>query len=285
MVELVYTSICQNNGLIIFDALSDSEMQTGRRLYEDMLDYTKAVDRTGYCSFYKIRDKRALIASLRMVLTECKSGVLLPVLHFECHGDPEKGLFLYASNEYIGWEELIQEIAAINHATRNNTGVVLAVCHGFEISKFVSFTAPCPFNYLVAAPDEVHAGYLRDVIPGFYQSVILSGDLQTGLTKLAARLQLFHCGEWFYRTLASFMVNNFNAAGRAQVVEQIVSNEVSRAGFSNREMIRLARVKAKTYVRAPQNFYKRFSAIFFHGKIPISYHEFNRFVEDQRRRR
>lgn len=188
-----------------------------------------------------------------------------------------------ASNEYVGWDELVDEIAAINQATRNNTGVVLAVCHGFEISKFVSITAPCPFNYLVAAPDEVQAGYLRDIVPAFYKSVIQSGDLQDGLALIADHLKLFHCGEWFYRTLATFLVNSFNAAGRAEVVERIISNQIAKAGYSNREVIRSARARAKAYVKSPQSFYRNASSIFFHGKLPIPYPDFREFVESQRR--
>ena len=134
---------------------------------------------------------------------------------------------------------------------------MLAVCHGLEISKLVSITAPCPFNYLIAAPDEVQAGYLRDVIPAFYKSVVQSGDLQAGLALLAAPLKLFHCGEWFYRTLATFMVTSFNAAGRAEVVEQIVTDQVEKAGYRNREMIRAARARAKAYVKSPHGFYNR----------------------------
>lgn len=48
MKELVYTSICQNNGLIIFDSLGEGEMQTGRRLYEDLHDHSIAIGRAGY---------------------------------------------------------------------------------------------------------------------------------------------------------------------------------------------------------------------------------------------
>lgn len=245
MKELTYTAISHNNGLIIFDALAETELQTARRLHEDLTDYCQVIGRQGYCSYHKIKSKQMLIAAMRVVLTECKAGVLFPVLHFECHGDSEKGLYLQGSNEYVGWEELVRHISEINQATRNNTGVVLAACHGFEISRFVTFKAPCPFSYLIATPNEVQAGHLRDVIPGFYKCVVQSGDLETGLTFLDSRLKLFHCGEWFYQTLASFMVNNFNAVGRAEIVEEIVSNQVAKAGYRNRELVRAARAKAK----------------------------------------
>ena len=46
-----------------------------------------------------------LIAALKLVLTECKSGVLYLVLHFECHSELDKGLYIHASNEYVGWDE------------------------------------------------------------------------------------------------------------------------------------------------------------------------------------
>lgn len=284
MQELTYTSLSRNNGLIIFDALAEAEMQTGRRLHEDLLDYCQEIGRQGYCTYYKIKSKQMLIAALKMVLTECKAGVLYPVLHFECHGDQDKGLYVHASKEYITWEELIRHIAEINQATKNNTGVVLAACYGFEISKFVTFAAPCPFNYVVASQDEIQAGQLRDVILGFYKATVQSGDLQGGLVLLDNRLKLFHCGEWFYTTLATFMVTSFNATGRREIVEQIVSSQVAKAGYRNRELVKAARAKAKKFVKSPQGFYKHASLTFFHDKTPISYEDFHAFVEVKRPR-
>lgn len=284
MHELTYTSISRNNGLIIFDALSESEMHTGRRLEEDLLDYCGEIGRRGYCTYYKIKSKQMLIASLKMVLAECKAGVLYPVLHFECHGDPKGGLYVHASNEYVAWEELIRHIAEINQATRNNTGVVLAACYGFEISKFVNFSSPCPFNYVIAPQDELQAGQLQDVILGFYKVTVQTGDLQGGLVLLDSRFKLFHCGEWFYRTLATFMVTNFNAKGRSEIVEQIVSSQVAKAGYNNRELVKALRAKAKRFVKSPHGFYKNASLMFFHGKIPIPYEFFNAFVEEKRPR-
>jgi len=284
MQELTYTSIIQNNGLIIFDALAESEMQTGRRLDEDLLDYCQEIGRQGYCTYYKIKSKQMLIAALKVVLTECKAGVLYPVLHFECHGDPNEGLYIHASKEYVAWEELIQHIAEINQATRNNTGVVLAACYGFEISKFVTFVSPCPFSYVIAPQNELQAGQLQDVILDFYKVIMKSGDLQRGLVLLNSQLKLFHCGEWFYNTLASFMITNFNAKCRSELVEQIVSNQVAKAGYRNRDLVKATRAKAKKFVKSLQGFYKHASLTFFHSKVPIPYESFHAFVEEKRPR-
>ncbi|MGF6208810.1 hypothetical protein [Pseudomonas frederiksbergensis] len=284
MHELTYTSICRNNGLIIFDALGEADLQTGRRLHEDLLDYSHEIGRRGYCTYYSIKSKQMLIAALKSALTECKSGVLYPVLHFECHGDPDKGLYVQASNEYVGWDELVRHVAEINQATNNNVGIVLAACYGFEISKFVNFTAPCPFNFVIAAQDVIRAGQLQDVIMGFYKATVKSGDLQDGLVALDDQLMLFHSGEWFYRTLATFMVTSFNAAGRSEIVEQIVSNQVAKAGYRSRDLVRAERAKAKRFVKSTQNFYKHASRTFLHNKIPISYEDFHAFVEGKRPR-
>ena len=284
MHELTYTAISKNNGVIIFDALAESEMQTGRRLEEDLLDYSQEIDRQGYCTHYKIKSKQMLIATLKMVLIECKAGVLYPVLHFECHGDPNEGLYLHASREYVSWEELIRYIAEINQATRNNTGVVLAACYGFEISRFVTFASPCPFHYVIAPQNELQTGQLNDVILGFYKVVMQTGDLQRGLDLLDSRFKLFHCGEWFYSALSTFMVKNFNAKGRSEIVEQMVSSQVAKADYKNRELVRASRAKAKRFVKSPQGFYKHASMTFFHGKTPIPYEDFHAFVEDKRPR-
>lgn len=284
MQGLTYTSVSRNNGLIIFDALAESEMQTGRRLQEDLLDYCQEIDRQGYCTYYKIKSKQMLIAVLKMVLTECKAGILYPVLHFECHGDRNEGLYIHASREYVAWEELIRHIAEINQATRNNTGVVLAACYGLEISQFVTFASPCPFSYVIAPQNEIQAGQLQDVILGFYKVVVQTGDLEGGLALLDDQLKLFHCGEWFFSTSSTFMVRNFNSKGRSEIVEQIVSSQIAKAGYRNRELVKASRAKAKKFVKSLQGFYKNASLTFFHGKMPIPYEYFQTFVEKNRPR-
>ncbi|EJM83123.1 hypothetical protein PMI32_02380 [Pseudomonas sp. GM60] len=284
MHELTYTSVCRNNGVIIFDALAKTELQTGRRLHEDLLDFSNQIERRGYCTYYPVKSKQMMVAALKTVLNECRSGVLYPVLHFECHGDPSKGIYIHASDEYIGWDELVRYINEINVATRNNVGVVLAACFGFEISKFVNFASPCPFNFVIAAQDEILAGQLQEVLIGLYKATMSSGDLEAGLRSLDDRLNFFHCGKWFYQNLASYMINNFNAVGRSDLVEAIVSSRVAKAGYQSRELVRFERARAKKYLKTPQNFYRQASRRFFHDKVPISYEDFNAFVGAKKRK-
>lgn len=284
MTVLTFTSICRNNQLIILDALPSGEMRTGWRLREDILDFCNQINRPGYCDYHRIESRQMLYAVLRAVHTECRAGVLFPVLHFECHGDPDKGLYIGPSKEYVAWPELIRLIADINAATRNNTGVVLASCYGFEISKHVSFTAPSPFNFVVAAHEEITVGQLQDVMLAFYKEPIATGDLSTGLAALDARMKPFISAEWFYRTFATFMVMHFNAAGRAEIAEGIVSSQVAKAGYVNRALVQAARARAKKFVKTPQTYYRYATRLFLHNKVPVSYEEFHSFVESKRPR-
>jgi hypothetical protein len=253
-------------------------------LHEDIFDFCNQINRPGYCVYHRIQSKQMLYALLRAVHTECRAGVLLPVLHFECHGDPDKGLYIADSKEYVAWAELIRLIADINAATQNNTGVVLASCYGFEISKHVSFTAPCPFNFVVAAHEEITAGQLQDVMLAFYKEPVETGDLRHGLAALDSRMKAFISAEWFYRTFATFMVQHFNAVGRAEIVEGIVSSQVAKVGYVNREVVRAARGKAKAFVKSPHTYYRYATRVFLHNKVPVRYEEFHAFVESQRPR-
>lgn len=282
MEKLVYTSICKNNGLVIFDFLSENDLQNGVRLYEDIGDYCQEIGREGYSTYYKVKSKQSLIANLRVVLSECMAGVLYPILHFESHGDPKRGLYVSTSNEYVGWDEIIQYVSEINQATKNNTIMVLAACYGFEISKYVKINCPCPFNYVIAPANKIQAGHLRDVILPFYKATTQTGDLRKGLSRLGEGLVMFHCGKWFYGTLAKFMIEEFNAAGRQDIVERIVSNKVARHGYKNSGLIKEERAEAKKYVRSLEGFYNHFASDFFHGSPPISYGKFREFVELKR---
>ena len=281
-VELTYTAVCRNNQLFIFDALKTDESQTGRRLHEDVTDYANSISRYNYCTRYEIRSRIALVAHLKAIESECKAGVLLPALHFECHGDEEKGLWLPASNEYIPWPDLSALIAPLNAATRNNLAVVLATCHGFTLWRSVNIIAPCPFHFMIAPNQEISAGAIHDSLLPFYKEVVSTGDLSAALTHLDSRFQRFIAGEWFYSIIASYYTHNYSLKDKEDIMNQMIDNEVAKAGYSNRQLIRKTRVKIKKFLNDPRQFYQALEKLFFHGQTLVPYADLKRFIEYQK---
>lgn len=284
-VEVTYTAVCRNNQLFIFDALIDGESQTGRRLHEDVTDFANSIGRYNYCTRYLVKDRTMLVAVLKAMENECKAGVLLPALHFECHGDEEKGLLLAASNEYIPWPDLAALIAPLNAATRNNISVVLASCHGFTLWKSVDIKTPCPFHFMIAPNQEISAGAIHDSLLPFYKEVISTGELSTALTHLDSKFQRFIAGEWFYSTIASFYTYSYSLKDKEEIMNQIIDNEVARAGYSNRQLIRKIRVKTKKFLKDPREFYQALERFFFHGQMLVPYEDMKRFIDNQKGKR
>ena len=281
-VELSYTAVCRNNQLFIFDALSNVESQTGRILHEDVTDFANSLGRYNYCTRYVIKDRILLVALLKALEGECKSGVLLPALHFECHGDEEKGLWLAASNEYVSWSDLAALIAPLNAAARNNIIVVLASCHGYALFKSVSINSPCPFHFMIAPNEEVSVGVIYDSIFPFYKHVIESGDLSTATMHLDQKFKLFISGEWFYSTIAAFLAHGYSSKVKSEMIEQMVTNAVEKAGYQNRELVRENRAKAKRYLSNPQVFYNLIAKLFFHGQVQVPFEDMKLFIEYQK---
>jgi hypothetical protein len=129
---------------------------------------------------------------------------------------------------------------------------------------------------------EVSAGTLEDTLVTFYKVVIETGSLGRALENLDDGYKHFICAEWFYSTFASYLVHHFTAKDRLGLVEDIVSSEVAKAGYSNRELIRAARKKAQQLLRTPHTMFRHFCSRFLHGRLEISYEEFDSYVKSQK---
>lgn len=281
--SLSYISVCMNNGLIIFDALSAGDLQTGRRLYSNVIDHTVAIDRSGYCTRHEVTSAASLHAHLMSVLMECKSGVLKPILHFESHGHPEKGMYIAASDEFVSWAQLQEWISQINRATRNNTGVVVAACHGFGLSSGLQVSSPSPFNFLIAPSVEMSAGIFEDTMSRFYKVVAATGDLATGLASLAEDMRLIVAGEWFYSHLGRYLIHHHTQKDRQEILEQSVSNQMENEPLLNRAQRRLrvkqVRKHTKKRINDSSAIARNFAMVFFHGDPPIESQNFQAYVK------
>ncbi|MCX2889837.1 hypothetical protein OO258_16480 [Pseudomonas sp. DCB_BI] len=281
--EIKYTAICRNNQLLIFDGLSAAEKQTGRWLYEDVSDFANSIGRYNYCTRYLVKSKVMLVALLKEIENECRAGVLFPALHFECHGDPEKGLWLASSNEHISWHDLAQLVAPINSAARNNVSLILATCHGFVIREAVNLKAPCPFHFMIAPSQEVSAGVVYDSFVPFYKEMISTGELNAAILHLNERFERFIAGEWFYTAIARFYINSYSYKDKQEIINLIIDDEVAKAGYRNHELVRAARAKAKKVVSSPRQFYMELEKAFLHGRSMVSYEDIKKFIDHHKK--
>ncbi|ALU60444.1 hypothetical protein ACA40_11445 [Pseudomonas syringae pv. lapsa] len=281
-VEITYTAVCRNNQLFIFDGLSEDESQTGRRLHEDVTDFSNSMGRYNYCTRYVVKSRVMLVAHLKAIENECKAGVLLPALHFECHGDEKKGLWIASSNEYIPWQDLASLIAPVNAATRNNVSVILASCESFKLCESVDIKLPCPFHFMIAPNQEIEAGTTQDSLLPFYKEIVSTGELNKALTHLDSRFKRFIAGEWFYVRIADFYTNHYSAKDKQEIMNQMIDNEVRKAGYSNRQLIRSIRPQIKRSLSDPKEFYQTVERRFFHGQKYVPYADMRRFIDDQK---
>ncbi len=278
-VEITYTAVCRNNQLFIFDGLSEGESQTGRRLHEDVTDFANSIGRYNYCTRKIVKSRNVLVAILKAMEKECRSGVLLPALHFECHGDQEKGLWLAASKEYIPWQDLANLIAPVNVAARNNVSVMLASCHDYKVCESVDIKLPCPFSFMIAPSEEIEVGAIQDSLLPFYKEVVSTGELGNALTHLDSRFKRFIAGEWFYTRFSGFYTHYYSAKDKQAIMNQMIDNEVAKAGYSNRQLIRSVRPKVKKFLSDPREFYYSVERVFFHGQTNVPYDEMKNFID------
>lgn len=287
MNQLTYISYCKNNGLIIFDALPKTgDLQTGRRLYSNVFDHTFATGRSGYCTRHEVTSALILHAHLMSVLLECRAGILKPILHFESHGHPEKGLYIAASDEYVSWATLQEWIAPINHASRNHTAVVVAACHGFGLAAGLRVNSPSPFNFLIAPSIEMSAGIFVDTMSNFYRVVSSTGDLATGLAALPEDMRLLVAGEWFYSRLGTYLIHHNTQKSRQKMLERSVSDRMEKEQVENRAQRRL-RIKevrqfAKKRINDSKGIARNFAMIFFHGEPPVEPQNFQEYIDVNR---
>lgn len=278
MSKVLYESSFGNNSLVIFEALKDTF--TGRRLYDDLVHVANKFERLNYCTHYNVESRDDLIEKLKAVEVECKERGMKPVLHFECHGHPEKGLLIEQTGEYISWTDLMSRIALINAVTRNNTGVVLASCHGFELARFVDINKPSPFHFMVGPVTEVGAGCLADKMNAFYRELIESYDLNTALRCLDKDFRYFVCSWWFFAMYGVYMDGYFKGKGRETLLSSAIDLYVMEEGRPDSDTLKRFRKSTKGFISDPEYMFAKLSQQFMHNEEGLSY-ETHRALNDR----
>ncbi len=168
------------NDLIVIDCLSENELQTARKLYEDIDDFIGiggdfTVERK-IC-----KTKEALVSCLTAILQQCKDDNIKPLLHFEGHGNNK--IFDFPEGSPISWSEMYSYLREINEETRNNLIVHFATCKSESVYDNVDISKPCPAFAILVAVGNIEAKFIQDGYYALYKEFIKNSNYSTALEK------------------------------------------------------------------------------------------------------
>jgi hypothetical protein len=172
------------NLIVVIESLPEGEWKTGRLLREDV---KMAV--LPYGNNLQVKYKTASSADeLVFLLQELAGYVALtgraPMLHIECHGDPD-GLQL-ADGSRVEWDRLRPLLSTVNLASRMNLILVLACCHGGFFAAKCRYQEPAPFAYMIGPGRAISADALFAFSDAFHTEVLKCRDVTQALTVAGA---------------------------------------------------------------------------------------------------
>lgn len=114
----------------------------------------------------------------------CKDGHRFPLLHFEMHGDEEKGLKLRLGDD-IPWPKVVEDLTKINIRSENNLIVSMAVCYSTMNAFSISMVKkPAPYLFSVTTKKKVQSTITYQMFSIFYKKLIETKELYAALKKV-----------------------------------------------------------------------------------------------------
>ena len=261
-----------NNATIILDCLTSSDLQTARRLYEDVMHLD------GGINYQKIDSVDTLRKVLSRIKVDCSKG-MLPIIHIEAHGDSNKGIQVGDKKDVFSWKELVDSLREINILTKNNTVVILAACEGLYAILQIRIFQPTPFAFLIGSQDKISAGDLDKHMVKFYSTLVKTGSAAVAMKEIPDRMQLFHSEQFFLiaigRHFKQYMGKRF-----LKNTEKMISKT---RRFHNRHSLRELRAALKPELKPSQARFAEYARKFLHGKITVEFEDFMAFLRGELR--
>ncbi len=186
------------NGIAILDAIPDGELNTARRLREDLIDIASNIADGLQVHYVRIDTVGSLERGISSILEEVRNNGLQPWLHLEGHGSADETGFKVANGANCSWNQLKELITPLNVATGLNLILILATCFGGSFARAIRTVDRAPVLGLIGPTREVKIGQLENGFPAFYRTFFESSSLTKAIEVLSASAP----NNLYYRTTA-----------------------------------------------------------------------------------
>lgn len=210
--------------LLIIDSIPDGELQTARRLREDVETFSAEIARAFPVSYARVRTSIELFAAIESLRRDVETTGQFPVIHFECHGSP-LGLAL-ASGEHVSWRQLRPHLVLLNLAAHVNTLVVFACCYGAFFAGTFDPGDRAAFAAVFGPNAKLSAGVLEDAFRAYHRALLGTANATAAIE--ATRVTAPDWG-YFYATAEGVFrlaLAGYVRRARAQGLEPLLPKHV-----------------------------------------------------------
>lgn len=268
--------------IAVLQSLPRGELQTGKRLKEDVETLNVFHDRGLDVSFADVPGKQDFLSVLSTLQGEAVRGTY-PLLHIECHGSDDQTGIVLADGSFLGWKELKPFLTAINVATRCNLLIVMACCNGGHLAQILLPTERAPCWALIGPTTTVYTDEILSNLNSFYTTFLGSLDGDQSLESLTGgklregRFAFMPAGGFFRIAYAKYLANYCTSEELLKRGEEMHRELVSMGSKVLPSAKELADVLKSTETSSYEKYFREFFMIDLYPenleRFPIPYED------------
>ena len=273
---LPITTDASHRHIIIVDLLGPGDLKTASAIAQGAANEAARTGSMDYSRYVKIHNKPMFDALLEN-LAEQTSESNNPLIAFDAHGCPDRGLLIAPTNMYVPWLELQAALRRINEKTRNGTGVIISSCHGMTVCDGIQITQPAPFQFCIAPKDEIKACVVETQMQLFIETMLKTHSMDLAMQHLHPHYDFFHSHMYFYSHFIGYLRRHTLGSGRKKFSEELTTKILLTLPRDNRN-IKAARRVARTSIKSSRAHFVRLSSIFLHGRNSLSFEQLDEYA-------
>ncbi|GBC61309.1 hypothetical protein DENIS_2269 [Desulfonema ishimotonii] len=158
------------NSIVIIDFIPDGEINTARRLLEDLDTNARPFAEELQTDYFRTESLSEFKNVIQELILNLQTKRIFPLLHFEGHGLTDKSGIAFPNGNICSWIEFNQIITPLNIAMGLNLMIVMATCYGSSLAKFIQVNEKAPLWGLIGPTEEIYPPKLQGDFLSFYRT-------------------------------------------------------------------------------------------------------------------
>jgi len=201
------------NKIIVIESI-EGEAHTGKDLYDDLIGRLTLYHENLMVDYNDVSSLLEWDALMERIEIDSRQGII-PILHFEIHGEENGNGLVLKDGELISIEHVGAQLRKININTGCNLFITLGVCKGLYLLFNMLMSEPMPFIGAVGSFENLLNGDIYIRFYDFYDTLSKTLDigqayvaLQNANPNLESKYRYIPADEIFYKNYQEYLNKN-----------------------------------------------------------------------------